>query len=148
MQSCQRTGQINVCIDLAAYVWEVQAYQSHRMATISHVPSEVARALASLRQLGVAAFGSLEHAECGGCRQLRSYNSAAQLRGGHDRPVHRPRVYEASSASQSFTVDLLSGLSKSRMHGLLHAHAQVSHGAQAKAIMLVLHNRPTAAAGE
>jgi hypothetical protein len=67
------------------------------MAVISHLPSEVSRALTSLRQLGVAALGSLEHAECGGCRHLRSYNSAAQLRDWSDRPVHRPRVYDASS---------------------------------------------------
>jgi hypothetical protein len=99
VQSCQRTvSHEKDALIWAAQVWEVQAFWGHRMATISHVPSEVARALSSLRQLGVAALGSLEHAECGGCRQLRSYNSAAQLRGWHERPVHRPRVYDASSA--------------------------------------------------
>jgi hypothetical protein len=74
------------------------------MALISHMPSEVARALISLRQLGVAALGSLEHAEYGGYRQLRTYNSAAQQRGWSDRPFHRPKVYDASSAQHLFAV--------------------------------------------
>lgn len=79
--------------------WAVGAHRQNRMAVASHLPTELARALISLRQFGAAAIGNLEHAACGGgCRQARSYRTApAYLEGRdwRDRPLHRPRVYES-----------------------------------------------------
>lgn len=67
------------------------------MAAASHLPAELARALISLRQFGVAAIGNLELAACSGCRHARSYRTMPQYleRDWRDRPMHRPRIYEA-----------------------------------------------------
>lgn len=73
------------------------------MALSTHLPADIARALLTLRQLGVAAVGGLEHAACGGCRQARRYRAAPayEERDWRDRPMYRPKPYDASGGHDS-----------------------------------------------